>query len=168
MGGKEENGHEGESDTKDGTPRVLGDAGGARAGAARCKVFERKQNIVGYNCHKTGHMAALCRKPKVVFSCIDCSKEHLQLLQPYIRNLRANGKDCRLLRDLTATMDAIHAAYLEPSSLAGDYTWKRQVVQEDIFCPPIAQVCIEETFWNTLNGTCRFQKLSPAVSVSLL
>lgn len=79
---REKKSDEGASVTKAGSVRALGDAGGAKVVGERSKAFEANRRIVCYNCQETGRIAAVCRKPKVVFSYVDGSDENLQLLKP--------------------------------------------------------------------------------------
>lgn len=107
--------------------------------------FEAKRPIVCYNCKKPGHIAAQCDK-KVVFSYISENDENAKLLEPYIKKLTVNGKECKVLRDSAATMDVIHPSYVGSSDLTGDCAWIKQVAEENSVCLPIAKVSIEGPF----------------------
>ena len=109
-------------------------------------AFEKRRPLVCYNCHKPGHMAAYCENPKVACLTVDSGKESTQLLEPYIRELRVNGKECRVLRDSAATMDVVHSSYVEPGQFTGERAWFKQAAEARNVCLPIAKVCIEGPF----------------------
>lgn len=111
-----------------------------KAECERAKAFEAKRNIVRYSSQETDHIAAGCRKLELVFSCVNSSDKNLQLFPLYVRDLLVNRKECKELRDSTATIDAVHPAYVDPSDLTGDCERIRQVVQEDSVCLTIAEV----------------------------
>lgn len=69
----------------------------------------------------------------------------MRLLQPYLRDLVVNGKECKVLRDSAATMD-IHPAYVEAKHLTGECAWIKQVVEKNSVCLPTAKVKIEGPF----------------------
>lgn len=157
-GGKGNNGglpkgHERREDESEG-PKNDGSAGESSTEAKESegkskqdntRAFESKRLKVCYKCKKPGHIAAQCEK-KVVFSCVSENDENAKLLEPYIKKLTVNGKECKVLRDSAATMDVIHPSYVGPSDLTGDCAWIRQVAEENSVCLPIAKVSIEGPF----------------------
>ncbi|XP_077516778.1 uncharacterized protein LOC144127757 [Amblyomma americanum] len=110
------------------------------------KAFEKRRAPVCYNCQKTGHMAAVCKNPKVVCLSVDSNEENLKLLEPYIRDLVVNGKPCRVLRDSAATMDVVHPSYVEPGQFTGECAWIKQAVEANSVCLPIGNISIEGPF----------------------
>ncbi|XP_077519779.1 uncharacterized protein LOC144129485 [Amblyomma americanum] len=110
------------------------------------KAFEKRRAPVCYNCQKPGHIAAVCKNPKVVCLSVDSNEENLKLLEPYIRDLVVNGKPCRVLRDSAATMDVVHPSYVEPGQFTGECAWIKQAVEANSVCLPIANISIEGPF----------------------
>lgn len=109
-------------------------------------AFEKRRPLVCYNCHKPGHMAAYCENARVACLSVDSGKESTQLLEPYIRELRVNKKECRVLRDSAATMDVVHSSYVEPGQFTGERAWFKQAAEARNVCLPVAKVCIEGPF----------------------
>ncbi|XP_077492320.1 uncharacterized protein LOC144103494 [Amblyomma americanum] len=110
------------------------------------KAFEKRRAPVCYNCQKPGHMAAVCKNPKVVCLSVDSNEENLKLLEPYIRDLVVNGKPCRVLPDSAATMDVVHPSYVEPGQFTGECAWIKLAVEANSVCLPIANISIEGPF----------------------
>lgn len=109
-------------------------------------AFEKRRPLVCYKCHKPGHIAAVCKSPKVVCFSVDSEGENMRLLEPYIRELIVNGKECRVLRDSAATMDVVHPSYVEAEHFTGECAWIKQAAEPSSVCLPIAKVCIEGPF----------------------
>ncbi|XP_077492152.1 uncharacterized protein LOC144103261 [Amblyomma americanum] len=118
----------------------------ARSEERQKKAFEKRRAPVCYNCQKPGHMAAVCKNPKVVCLSVDSNEENLKLLEPYIRDLVVNGKPCRVLRDSAATMDVVHPSYVEPGQFTGECAWIKKAVEANSMCLPIANISIEGPF----------------------
>lgn len=126
------------------TPENKGES--ASGGHSQRKEFEAFRPIRCYNCQKTGHIAANCRSPKVVFSYADESDENIELLRPYLHDLEVNGKPCKVLRDSGATMDIVHPSYITVDDFTGEVAWIKQVVEENSVCLPMAKVTITGPF----------------------
>ncbi|KAH6925352.1 hypothetical protein HPB50_003893 [Hyalomma asiaticum] len=118
----------------------------AKENSEKEKNFESKKPLLCFRCQEPGHIAAGCRKPKLVFSVTGSDDENMQLLRPYVRDLVVNGKDCKVLRDSGATMDIVHPDYVEATHFTGECAWIRQVAQKNSICLPIAKVTIEGPF----------------------
>ncbi|XP_040079464.1 uncharacterized protein LOC120850862 [Ixodes scapularis] len=71
------------------------------------KVFKKRRPSICFNCKEPGYFAASCTK-KVAFHYVCDSEDNERLLEPYTRQMLVNGKECRVLRDSTATMDVVH------------------------------------------------------------
>lgn len=110
------------------------------------RKLEARKPFLCYNCHKPGHIAAHCKKPKVVFLSISGRDENIELLEPYMRDLEVNGKPCRVLRDSAATMDVVHSSYVEPQMFTGECAWIKQAVESCSACLPVAKVTIKGPF----------------------
>lgn len=111
------------------------------------KAFEKRKPPVCYNCQESGHIAAGCRKPKVVFHYVD-DDENMRLLEPYVHDMRVNGSPCRVLRDSAATIDVMHPSLVKPGDYTGECAWIKQAVEDQKVCLPIARVSIEGPFGN--------------------
>lgn len=111
----------------------------------REKSFEKRKPPVCYNCQESGHIAAGCRKPKVVFHYVD-DEENRRLLEPYVHDLRVNGSPCRVLRDCAATIDVMHPSLVRPDDYTGECAWIKQAVEGQKVCLPIARVSVEGPF----------------------
>lgn len=135
-----------EGDAKKGDSRQKSEDTENKADRDKKKSFEARRTVTCYNCHKPGHFAAGCRESKVVFSYVNGSEENLRLLEPYLRDLKVNGRPCRVLRDSAATMDVVHPSYVDSAKFTGDCAWIKQVVEAHSVCLPIAKVCIEGPF----------------------
>ncbi|EEC04061.1 hypothetical protein IscW_ISCW002319 [Ixodes scapularis] len=72
------------------------------------KRFESRQPICCFRCNETGHIAAGCRKRRMVFSYVSNDDEDEKLLAPYTHNLRENGQARKVLRDSAAMVDVMH------------------------------------------------------------
>ncbi|KAH6938900.1 hypothetical protein HPB50_014687 [Hyalomma asiaticum] len=118
----------------------------AKENSEKEKNFESKKPLLCFRCQEPGHIAAGCRKPKLVFSVTGSDDENMQLLRPYLRDLVVNGKDCKVLRDSGATMDIVHPDYVEATHFTGECAWIRQVARKNSICLPIAKVTIEGPF----------------------
>ncbi|KAH6946729.1 hypothetical protein HPB50_014769 [Hyalomma asiaticum] len=118
----------------------------AKENSEKEKNFESKKPLLCFRCQEPGHIAAGCRKPKLVFSVTGSDDENMQLLRPYLRDLVVNGKDCKVLRDSGTTMDIVHPDYVEATHFTGECAWIRQVAQKNSICLPIAKVTIEGPF----------------------
>ncbi|KAH6922671.1 hypothetical protein HPB50_017573 [Hyalomma asiaticum] len=118
----------------------------AKENSEKERKFESKKTRLCFRCQEPGHIAAGCRKPKLVFSVMGGGDENMQLLRPYLRDLVVNGKDCKVLRDSGATMDIVHPDYVEATHLTGECAWIRQVAEKNSICLPIAKVTIEGPF----------------------
>ncbi|MDD9361343.1 MAG: hypothetical protein PV344_00175, partial [Anaplasma sp.] len=114
------------------------------------KQFEARKPFLCFNCQEPGHIAARCKKPRVVFSYVNGSDENLELLRPYLHELQVNGKPCRVLRDSAATMDVVHPSYVTPSDFTGEVAWIKQVLEEHSVCLPMAKVKISGPFGELL------------------
>lgn len=110
------------------------------------KQFEARPPLRCYNCQGLGHVSAVCKKPRVVFSYVDSSEENLELLRPYLHDLKVNGKPCRVLRDSAATTDVVHPSYVAAEDFTGEVTWIKQVLEEHSVCLPMAKVTISGPF----------------------
>ncbi|KAG0415992.1 hypothetical protein HPB47_006833 [Ixodes persulcatus] len=128
------------------TKGEAGDGADGRADHEKKKSFEARRPLTCYNCQTPGHVAAGCREPKVVFAYVNDGEENLRLLEPYLRDLTVNGRQCRVLRDSAATMDVIHSSYVDSTKFTGECAWIKQVVEEHSVCLPIAKVRIEGPF----------------------
>ncbi|KAM7313255.1 uncharacterized protein ISCGN_003132 [Ixodes scapularis] len=109
------------------------------------KAFEKRKPLVCYNCQESGHIAAGCRKPKVVFHYAD-DDENMRLLEPYVHDMRVNGRPCRVLRDSAATIDVMHPSLVRPGDYTGECAWIKQAVEDQKVCLPIARVSVEGPF----------------------
>lgn len=141
-----ESGGFGKREPVKGEPQTLRKTGEDSKEKNKEKSFEAQRPFVCYKCQQPGHVAAGCRNPRVVLSYTDGSDENLALLKPFMRELRVNGKPCRVLRDSAATMDVVHPSYVRADDFTGDCAWIRQVVQVDSVCLPLARVSIEGPF----------------------
>ncbi|KAM7308006.1 hypothetical protein ISCGN_011641 [Ixodes scapularis] len=110
------------------------------------KRFESRQPIRCFRCNETGHIAAGCRKTRMVFSYVSNDDEDEKLLAPYTHNLRVNGQACKVLRDSAATVDVMHHSLARPENYTGECAWIRQVVEKQSVCLPVAKVVIEGPF----------------------
>ncbi|XP_029832045.3 uncharacterized protein LOC115316745 [Ixodes scapularis] len=128
------------------TKGEAGDGTDGRVDHEKKKSFEARRPLTCYNCQKPGHVAAGCREPKVVFAYVNDGEENLRLLEPYLRDLTVNGRQCRVLRDSAATMDVIHPSYVDSTKYTGECAWIKQVVEEHSVCLPVARVRIEGPF----------------------
>lgn len=118
----------------------------AKENSGKEKSFEVKKPLLCFRCQEPGHIAAGCRKPKVVFSFTGSGDKNMQLLRPYLRDLVVNGKECKVLRNSAATMDIVHPEYVEAKHFTGECAWIKQVVEKNSVCLPIAKVTIEGPF----------------------
>ncbi|XP_070395599.1 uncharacterized protein, partial [Dermacentor albipictus] len=114
--------------------------------AQKEKKFETFMQIRCYKCYKLGHIAVNCVKPSVVFSYVEEKYDNMELLSPYLHDLRVNGKPCRVLRDSAATMDIVHLSYVTVDDFTGEVAWIKQVVEENSVCLPMAKVNISGAF----------------------
>lgn len=110
------------------------------------KRFESRQPMRCFRCNETGHIAAGCRKPRMVFSYVSNDDENDKLLAPYTHDLRVNGHACKVLRDSAATLDVMHTSLVRPENYTGECAWIRQVVEQQSVCLPVAKVVIEGPF----------------------
>lgn len=118
----------------------------SEASAETQKRFETKKPRSCFKCHQTGHFAAECTKPKVVFLAMNESDDNMKLLEPYMYDLIVNGKQCRVLRDSAATMDVVHPSFVQSGQFSGDCAWIRQAVEPNSQCLPVAKVSITGAF----------------------
>lgn len=118
------------------------------------RKIEARKPFLCYNCHKPGHIAAQCKKQKVVFLSISGRDENIELLEPYMHDLEVNGKPCRVLRDSAATMDVVHSSYVEPQMLTGECAWIKQAVVEQCM-PSRRKGNYQRSFRHTRDGSCR-------------
>ncbi|KAH6948529.1 hypothetical protein HPB50_024966 [Hyalomma asiaticum] len=56
----------------------------AKENSEQEKNFESKKPLLCFRCQEPGHIAAGCRKPKLVFSVTGSDDENMQLLRPYL------------------------------------------------------------------------------------
>ncbi|KAM7315735.1 axoneme-associated protein mst101(2)-like [Ixodes scapularis] len=84
-----------------------------RADETTKKQFEARKPMRCFRCNETGHMAAGCRKPRVVFSYLSKDDENDRLLEPYLHDLLVNGEPCKVLRDCAATLDVVHPSLVQ-------------------------------------------------------
>ncbi|KAM7312087.1 uncharacterized protein ISCGN_008992 [Ixodes scapularis] len=110
------------------------------------KPFEARRPIGCFNCHETGHIAAGCQKPKVVFALASKCEENEELLSPYLFDMTVNGKSCRVLRDSGATIDLIHPSYVTETHYNGKCSWIKSVLDEGSVWLPVADVLISGPF----------------------
>uniref|UniRef100_A0A6B0VBN8 Putative tick transposon n=1 Tax=Ixodes ricinus TaxID=34613 RepID=A0A6B0VBN8_IXORI len=123
-----------------------GASGKEREDRDKKKAFEAKKPITCFNCHEAGHIAAGCRKPKVVFACASQCEENEELLGPYLYTLTVNGKSCRVLRDSGATIDVVHPDFVTEAHYNGKCSWIRSVIDEGSLCLPVADILISGPF----------------------
>ncbi|KAM7301571.1 axoneme-associated protein mst101(2)-like [Ixodes scapularis] len=110
------------------------------------KQFEARKPMRCFRCNETGHMAAGCRKPRVVFSYLSKDDENDRLLEPYLHDLLVNGEPCKVLRDCAATLDVVHPSLVQADHYTGECAWIRQVVEQQSVCLPVARVTIQGPF----------------------
>ncbi|KAM7312432.1 axoneme-associated protein mst101(2)-like [Ixodes scapularis] len=96
-----------------------------RADETTKKQFEARKPMRCFRCNETGHMAAGCRKPRVVFSYLSKDDENDRLLEPYLHDLLVNGEPCKVLRDCAATLDVVHPSLVQ----ADHYTVPKKLLQ---------------------------------------
>lgn len=108
------------------------------------KAFEARKPEVCWTCGE-GHYAANCSS-KPVYSCVGNSAEDAKLLEPYSREMTINGKPCRVLRDLAATVDVVHPSFVATSDYTGECATVKQVIGEHRVCLPLARVTVEGPF----------------------
>ncbi|KAM7297215.1 uncharacterized protein ISCGN_022368 [Ixodes scapularis] len=100
-----------------------------RADETTKKQFEARKPMRCFRCNETGHMAAGCRKPRVVFSYLSKDDENDRLLEPYLHDLLVNGEPCKVLRDCAAPLDVVHPSlvqadhYTAPQEGSCDFDW---------------------------------------------
>ncbi|KAM7298251.1 uncharacterized protein ISCGN_018863 [Ixodes scapularis] len=117
-----------------------------RADETTKKQFEARKPMRCFRCNETGHMAAGCRKPRVVFSYLSKDDENDRLLEPYLHDLLVNGEPCKVLRDCAATLDVVHPSLVQADHYTGECAWIRQVVEQQSVCLPVARVTIQGPF----------------------
>lgn len=138
-----------------------GASGKEREDRDKKKAFEAKKPITCFNCHEAGHIAAGCRKPKVVFACASESEENEELLGPYLYTLTVNGKSCRVLRDSGATIDVVHPDFVTEAHYNGKCSWIRSVIDERSLCLPVADILISGPFGEVRTEAAVSDKLPP-------
>lgn len=130
-------------------------------GQQKKKPFEARRPIRCFNCHETGHIAAGCQKPKVVFAYASKCEENDELLGPYLFDMTVNGKSCRVLRDSGATIDLIHPSYVTETHYNGKCSWIKSVLDEGSVCLPVADVLISGPFGEVRTEAAVSDKLPP-------
>ncbi|XP_042142867.1 uncharacterized protein LOC121833534 [Ixodes scapularis] len=110
------------------------------------RAFEKRKEIICFDCQKPGHIASMCRKEKVAFSYVVDTDENLELLRPYLYDLKVNGRECKVLRDSAATMDVVHPSFVNQGDYTGECAWIKQVVEEQSVCLPMAKIKIQGAF----------------------
>ncbi|XP_049271006.1 uncharacterized protein LOC125758190 [Rhipicephalus sanguineus] len=96
---------------------------------------------------RKGELLLLCEELEL--ECEEAmknSEENLELLRPYLHDLKVNGESCRVLRDSAATTDVVHPSYVAADDFTGEVTWIKQVLEEHSVCLPMAKVTISGPF----------------------
>lgn len=106
------------------------------------REFEKRRPVRCYQCQGLGHYASDCKKKPVVLSYVGGSDESLELLRPYLQELRISGKTCKVLRDSGATMDLVHPSFVNAEDYTGKVTWIKSVLEEHRGCLPIVRLII--------------------------
>ncbi|XP_072142107.1 uncharacterized protein [Dermacentor andersoni] len=109
------------------------------------RSFEKRKPLTCYNCKKQGHIAASCPE-RIAFATIQETHKNIRLLEPYVQEIKINGKKCRALRDSAATMDVVHPSFVSSSDFTGECARIRQVAEEESVCLPIATVINQGEF----------------------
>lgn len=125
------------------------------------KAFEARRPITCFNCHETGHIAARCTKPRVVFACASHCAENDELLSPYLFDMTVNGKACRVLRDSGATIDLVHPTYVTEANYNGKCSWIKSVLDKGSVCLPVADVLVSGPFGEVRTEAAVSDKLPP-------
>ncbi|XP_064467644.1 uncharacterized protein LOC135378518 [Ornithodoros turicata] len=114
----------------------------------RVNAFEKKRPIICHRCKEEGHIAAGCRKPRVILAYESESSEAEEddLMKPYLYQFEVNGRPCTVLRDSGASLDLVHPSFILPEHYVSKCVWIRQVIEEQTVCLPVAQVSIKGPF----------------------
>ncbi|XP_070393904.1 uncharacterized protein [Dermacentor albipictus] len=130
---------------RDGQNASQNDDDGPKQRNEMTRSFEKRRPLTCYNCKKQGHIAASCPE-RIAFATIQETHKNIRLLEPYVQEIKVNGKKCRALRDSAATMDVVHPSFVSSSDFTGECVRIRQVAEKESVCLPIATVIIEGEF----------------------
>lgn len=115
--------------------------------ATRERQYERRREIICYNCQKPGHIKPSCpllrNRGSESLANLEDGKLINECFKPYMSKLVINGRERECLRDTGSSIDVCARSWVEEGDLLGEYVWLKQPLDEDFRCLPLAKIKIK-------------------------
>lgn len=115
----------------------------------RDKVFDKRREIVCFQCRQVGHIRPDCPTLKRNVVGVNHISQGLVIdkgFEPHLSVLKVNGIKRKVLKDTGSMIDICARSWVNPKDFLGEVVWVRQPLDFETKCLPLARIILEGKF----------------------